>query len=752
MAQLKDLNAKLRADIKDFSSKMQNAERRVAKFSKKMQNTGRRLSVGLTLPVVAFGVKSAQAFDKQDKAMAQVRQGLESTKNASGKTFEELTKMASDLQKNTLFGDEEILQGATAQLLTFTNIAGKEFDKTQQIVLDVATRLDGDLKSTAIMLGKALNDPVKNLSALGRAGIQFTESQIKTVKSLVATNRMAEAQSMILAELEKQYGGSAEAAAKAGMGPIKQLINVFGDFQEAIGKVIIEGDGFQSMIESVKNKLSEWTDKFKQLSPESQKLIFSLAKLAAALGPIIFLIAKLTQGIMGLGKAFAKLGKKLSVNPYLLIAAAIAAVTAALVIFINKSKELSGSASAMKNATIEATRAISEEKTKVELLTKAVNDETKSKDERLKALNELKRISPSYFGNLDIEKSKTEDLVIAARNYTDELLRSAKAKAAGELMAQNMVKVLDLQNKVAEEAGELVPATNAIAVAQNLNTQRKINGYLKEIKTIEEQNKAYEKMIISVGDVIDNNNKLNNNIDRLADNTEKKAEKMSKAIDLLSQKTVLGSTMSKEAYEALAQAIKENETITKNLAATITTDLAPAMKVGTESVEEMGDTLENTMDDVMLDLDSTIKQGMANVITNIAEGIGEMIATINQGGSVSMEDFGKNIILAVADFGKQLGALMITTGIAALAFEKMALNPVGLIIAGAALVAAASAVSSLMSKSGEAMGGGATSTRSSSSYRAPRGGGNQYALDYTLRGEDIRVSYIKTTKNQNRIR
>jgi hypothetical protein len=191
--------------------------------------------------VIAFGKASVEAFDKQAKAIAQVKQGLLSTGGVAERTLDQLLKQASELQKKTLFGDEEILQGATSQLLTFTNISGEQFDKTQQAVLDLSTRLDQDLKSSAIQLGKALNDPVANLSALSRSGIQFSVQQKEVIKSLAETNRLAEAQDIILEELAKQYGGSAEAAAKAGLGPWKQLQNQFGDFSELVGEKLVGG-------------------------------------------------------------------------------------------------------------------------------------------------------------------------------------------------------------------------------------------------------------------------------------------------------------------------------------------------------------------------------------------------------------------------------------------------------------------------------------------------------------------------------
>ena len=52
-----------------------------------------------------------------------------------------------------------------------------------------------------------MNDEERlGLRALARPGIQFNEAQEDVIKSLVAKGQNAEAQRIILAELEKQFG------------------------------------------------------------------------------------------------------------------------------------------------------------------------------------------------------------------------------------------------------------------------------------------------------------------------------------------------------------------------------------------------------------------------------------------------------------------------------------------------------------------------------------------------------------------
>ena len=311
--------------FKTDEKSLKDTEKKALALGKNLQRVGTKLSIGITAPLTALAVASLSAFNKQAQALAQVETGLKATGHAAGKSMEELSKLATDLQNETLFGDEEILAGATAQLLTFTNIAGKNFDRTQQAILDVATRLAAttggaaDLTSTSIMLGKALNDPVANLGALSRSGIQFTKTQKDVIKSLVEVGKTADAQTLILNELEKQYGGSAAAVAKAGTGGLKQLLNLLGDLSEQIGEIIWE------FLAPFIIRLKSVVKGFIGLNKGTKKIIIIFGAFAALIGPLLLLVGTLTI-------AFTNLSIAISANPIGLIVLAVAAAIAALVL------------------------------------------------------------------------------------------------------------------------------------------------------------------------------------------------------------------------------------------------------------------------------------------------------------------------------------------------------------------------------------------------------------------------------------
>ncbi len=301
----KTLSVKLSLNDKQFQSSLKKATRSLKRFGASMKRTGQTMTRSLTLPIIGLGAVAIKAFGEQAKAVAQVEAGLISTGNAAGFTSEELQKMAADLQTKTIFGDEEILKDATAQLLTFTNIAGEQFERTQLAALNLSTRLDGDLKSASIQLGKALNDPVANLSALSRSGIQFSKEQKAVIKELAETNRLAEAQKIILDELEKQYGGAAEAAANAGLGPLKQIQNNISDISEEIGKKLLP------IIEKIAKKLQVFFNAFSNLDSKTQETILGITLLVATLGPFLIIIgtaigviAKLAIVVAGLSAKF----------------------------------------------------------------------------------------------------------------------------------------------------------------------------------------------------------------------------------------------------------------------------------------------------------------------------------------------------------------------------------------------------------------------------------------------------------------
>lgn len=159
-----------------------------------------------------FAKEGMEAMHQLHEAEAQVKAGLESTGYAAGISFEEMEELAKSSAAQFEYTRAQIF-GLQSILVTFPRITKENFGEAQQTIIDMSTRMHQDLQSTAIQVGKALQDPIRGITALRRVGVNFNDTQMETIKHLVATGQAAKAQAMVLHELQTEFGGSAKAAA-----------------------------------------------------------------------------------------------------------------------------------------------------------------------------------------------------------------------------------------------------------------------------------------------------------------------------------------------------------------------------------------------------------------------------------------------------------------------------------------------------------------------------------------------------------
>jgi hypothetical protein len=320
LLKIKADSAQASAELNKFADKGEKSAKRVADA---MHNAGKKMTTAVTLPLVGAGVAAVKLFTTQEDATAKLTSAFESTGASAWTSVEALQANADALQQLTTHGDETI-EAMQSVLLTFTNVKGDVFNDASLAVLNMSDALGMDLQSAAVMAGKALNDPVAGISAMSRAGIQFTEDQKATIKALAEGGDVAGAQAIILKELETQFGGTAETMAQTSSGQMKQAMNTLGDSMETVGAIIIP----------ILTKVTDWigkvAKKFDSLSPEMQKTIVGVAAVVAAIGPVLMIGSKLISVIGLVGKAMSFL----AANPVVLIIAAVAALVVGIVLLV----------------------------------------------------------------------------------------------------------------------------------------------------------------------------------------------------------------------------------------------------------------------------------------------------------------------------------------------------------------------------------------------------------------------------------
>ena len=251
MASIDDLYIRILADGSQLGPGLNQAQGKLDSFGKGVTKIGGMLAGAFSVVAIGNFVKaSITAYEDSAKSAAKVAQSIKITNGIAGLSFNELADAAAEFQRSTLFEDDTIMNDVTAQLLTFTNIAGTNFKRAQVAALDLATVLGSDLKGQTIQLGKALENPILGITALQRAGVTFTDKQKAVIKTFVDTNQLGKAQAIILDEINAKYGGQAVEAAKASSG-ITQLANSFGNLMENIGGAIVNGETFKGTIKDL---------------------------------------------------------------------------------------------------------------------------------------------------------------------------------------------------------------------------------------------------------------------------------------------------------------------------------------------------------------------------------------------------------------------------------------------------------------------------------------------------------------------
>lgn len=203
----------------------------------------------LAAPVAAFAtvatvtdvLKSSIAGAEQvQKVNARTTSVIKSMGNAAHISASGVKDLADSIEKKTAVDHLDIQSGANL-LLTFKNIqntAGKGndiFDQTTQLMTDMSTAMGQSTKSSAIQLGKALNDPIKGMTALSRVGVSFTAQQKSQITALENSGKTMAAQKIILKEVKGEFGGAAAAMAT----PADHAKVAWHGFEEQMGAVLL---------------------------------------------------------------------------------------------------------------------------------------------------------------------------------------------------------------------------------------------------------------------------------------------------------------------------------------------------------------------------------------------------------------------------------------------------------------------------------------------------------------------------------
>lgn len=304
MAVIGEATVAVRADTKGFAA---DTERGVTQgMGGALAKLGGVIAAaGIGRAFATFLGSSVAEAREANKVAAQTAQVIKTTGGVANVTADNVDALADALSRKSGI-DDDVIASSEAVLLTFTKVRNEVgegnavFDRATQAALDMSVALKTDLQGATLQIGKALNDPIKGITALSRAGVSFTEEQKNLIKSLVETGDVLGAQKIILDELATEFGGQAEAQATAAE---KARVG-WANYKEEIGKRLVP------VIDALFTKFNEALPAIETATlGVIDGIVPAWHRLRDALGPVIEL-----GGAIGslVAEAFGVLGKTIS--------------------------------------------------------------------------------------------------------------------------------------------------------------------------------------------------------------------------------------------------------------------------------------------------------------------------------------------------------------------------------------------------------------------------------------------------------
>lgn len=470
-----ELNVRIGGEIKGLEAAIRRAERALDRAGQTLSAAGDRLTMSLTLPIVGLGVASIKSAGE----IEQLQKALETTMKDAGRSTADATKELDALRKaaeapgldfqqavkgsvrlqNVGFSAEKA-RGILVQLANAVAMSGGSAQE-----LDGVTRQFGQMIAKGRVLQEDLTIIQENMPAVSAAMEKAfgTRSAEKLRDMGVSAEQFVDGITKQLALLPRVEGGITNAIVNAGTAIKLSLAKVGMELNKTFN-VTGNLDRFADWIVGL-------ADRFAKADEGTKKLIIGVGLFAAALGPAVKAMNLLVQGsgflvlgftrlqvamktiqTVGIAEWFVKLDKVTKATVWGAIAAA---VLAAALAFKALEKDMSSAAQIgreVENVNTKAAQSIVEEKMKVEGLVATLKNHNASRADQKAALEELQRISPKHFANLDKEKFQIGEVVAAQNAYIDSIFRAAKAQAAREKIVEIEKKLLDTQERL-NEAG-----------------------------------------------------------------------------------------------------------------------------------------------------------------------------------------------------------------------------------------------------------------------------------------------------------
>lgn len=297
---IEDTNKRIQEQGSKFNKlgdSLDNAGEKMKTVGDKISGVGRNMMIGVTTPLAAIGTAGF-------KLAADIEDSLGAVDQIFGKSSDSIKDWAEELPAYYGVNKKEALEYSTIMGSLLQNIGGMNQDEAAKMSASL-TELGSDL--SAMFVGtpesaiNSLTQALKgNYATLENYGMGITAAAVSqralemgladTVGQLTQQDRQVAALDMIWEQTTKTQG-QARREADSSSGVLKALTVTLKDLTATIGQVLLP------ILTPLLEKLKNWLQRFKELDSATQQQIVKMAMFAAAIGPVLLVIGKITSGI-----------------------------------------------------------------------------------------------------------------------------------------------------------------------------------------------------------------------------------------------------------------------------------------------------------------------------------------------------------------------------------------------------------------------------------------------------------------------
>lgn len=422
----------LQADTSKFTNSLNKANKQMVNFGRSMTKVGKSLSIGLSVPLAAAGVKALSSAAKFEKLQTQLNV-LTGSADKGAESFKKLVEFSA----GTPFQLDQLVE-ANNTLMGF-GVSAEDAFKHLQSIGDIAAVSGGDLKNISVAFGQVaasgrlmgqdllqlINNGVPIIDMLS-ASMGVAKSEIKDMVSegAVTFPVLVKAFEDSTREGGKFAGGMQQLSGTLGgvFSTLKDNVNIA--FAE-IGKSIVESTDLVEVSKKLIARIQELTEKFKALSPETKKTLVVIAGIAAAIGPALILIGKLSIGFGAVAKVlpivatgFKLLTTAMLANPIIAVAAAVTTLGVAVSRYSKKQRDARREEMTSGKSMQELQQLIAAEEQK---LLDLADSKSKRKAQEARVINKTIGIYRDQLEVLKQEKAATDEATTSTDEYSKAL-------------------------------------------------------------------------------------------------------------------------------------------------------------------------------------------------------------------------------------------------------------------------------------------------------------------------------------------